>query len=59
MDAFPVANKDLKGINWGSSRHPDIFQKRSTVFGTTLENHLEELKMEKPFTDLRVDSVYH
>ena len=29
------------------------------MFGTTIENHLEDLKLDKAITDLRVDSVYH
>ena len=37
MDHFPGANKDLKGVTYGSGRNRETFHKRSTVFGTTLE----------------------
>ena len=58
MEAFPSPKKDLKGVKFGSSRNPETFNKRSTVFGTTLESHLQDIKMEKPFTtELRVASV--
>ena len=62
MEAFPpstATNKDLNSVKLESKnggRHLENLRKRSTVFGTGLENHLDELAVEIT-TELRVDSV--
>lgn len=60
MDAFPVTQDlNLKDLNFSSNQNRDkSFDKRSTVFGTAMRDHIEEMniKMERP-TDPRILSV--
>ena len=56
VESQPEARMQPKPLQLGSSRNPETFNQRSTIFAPGGQENQEEVKYDKP-TDLRVDSV--